>query len=430
MGNKSKIKNGSNNVVLQNCEINNAVNNYVNTSFGSVYSSLASHKNYKAIQDLLKEEMDEITKVHPLFPLFSAKWDSRLYRLVSNAETEEALNKYPKTIKEELQVDYSKYPGIDKNETIWDYAYRTQTKIEFRVLDHKEFLGDIEDPFPSIVCGNNTMLVMEPPAFPPPMKVHLLSGDSDIEIMLRRKPSIEYDVLMFGNTSSGHSFDIEISLNQKTNRMDFTIKENSDFSIENVVLREKFLANIAATKKLKLAYDNDVIIDWSIDDDSINNPLLRFANTRYNFYNSLFEIGRICNCDFEIKNISIREEDVELALLILHSLRDEWFSTKTESERFRCDYNSIHLDDKTATEKLTNKIAFEGILDGDLVLFGRRFRATKAVFVCHDAKINNIKSVRKRINKKESEILITIKSINKNQEFVKSTRFENLVFIG
>lgn len=76
-------------------------------------------------------------KTHPLFPTFSASVDSKLNKLVSTPEIEDAFKKYPKSFKGVFEIDYSKYPNINRNETPWEYAYRTQTPIDWQLKSTK-----------------------------------------------------------------------------------------------------------------------------------------------------------------------------------------------------------------------------------------------------------------------------------------------------
>ena len=424
MKNSAKIRNGSNNTILQN------VNIYNNTSplLTSTIPVLSQNKDYQMIQATLQDEMRAAKKAHPLYPLFTAKWDNSLERLVSSAETEEALKRYPKKFEEKVQIDPSKYPNINPDENIFEYAYRTQTKIECQSLGHKEFLGELEDPFPQIVSGENATLIITPPDFPPALKAHLVSGDSDLEIFIRRKPSQEYGVVALGNTSTGHGFDIDLTFSQQKEKSVFTIQANSDAKMEDIVAREKMLVNMVLTKKLIITIDNHMLAEINIGDEFLSCSLLKSAQTRYEFYSNLLIIEKNCNCTFNTNNQAISQEEFECAYLVARSLHNEWLNIEMEIEQFRCDYNSIHLSEDQ--DKTMGNVVFESSNIGEIELLGKIFRATKYINVCHDAKINNIESVRKRVKQHKKNILISIKSKEKNKKFIKSSILKDVVFVG
>ena len=421
----SKISNGSNNMVFQNTTINN------NIVLSDPLPALMMSKDYSAIQTLIQTKMQEVEQAHPLYPLFSPKWDSRLERLVSSAETEESLKRYPKRFEEKIQIDLSKYPGIHAGENIFEYSYRTQKSIEGVSLEHKEFLGDIEDPYPLIEYRDNSTICIQPPEFPPAFEAHLVSGESDVIVALRRIPSEKYGTIVLGNTSSGHGFDIQIEQDEQTRRFDFTIHVDSNTTMENVVLRERLLASMFETRKLSIIVNGDTLIEGGVDDNSANQPLLKYAKFRYEFSRALFEIEKICNCSFSTDILTIKKDDFELANIIFRSLSGNWYSVKMESYQMKCDFDRIHIEPDEQIEQLQQQnISFEAGVIGSIELLGKEFSASKLIHAFQGAQINNIKSVRKWVSKKKNNVLVSIKSAEKGKMFIRSTKLEDIKYIS
>ena len=206
--NASFAKNSSGNLAIQG---NNIYNPVICSSNNELMKMLSNAKQYEAIQAIVKDFLSAAATAHPLQPHFTAKYSSELERLISAPETEEALKKYPKTVKGTYRIDYNQFPYMDRSETPWAYAYRTQTKVELETTSYKEYLGDQEDPFPVTTYSAGMITIIEPPPFPDAVEASISSGESSIPISFRRKPCMEYGQVVFGIESlCGNGINIDL----------------------------------------------------------------------------------------------------------------------------------------------------------------------------------------------------------------------------
>ena len=57
-----------------------------------------------------------------------------------------------------------------------------------KTTKYKEYLGDIEDPFPTVSYKNRTYLSIQPPPFPEAVDAVFSSGKISVSAKLQRQP--------------------------------------------------------------------------------------------------------------------------------------------------------------------------------------------------------------------------------------------------
>ena len=119
--------NSNNNSVFQGNSFENTT--IIASSNIDVLDIAAQVGRYDIIQSQVALYLEKAKRCHPLFPEFSAKYNEEVNKLISTPETADAFRNHPKRIKGTYRLDYGSYPYMDKSETPWAYAYRTQTTV-------------------------------------------------------------------------------------------------------------------------------------------------------------------------------------------------------------------------------------------------------------------------------------------------------------
>ncbi|MBD9047728.1 MAG: hypothetical protein EGR46_02120 [Ruminococcus sp.] len=421
--NKASIgKNSNKNVILQNNTINNpTIMVHPNSD---LITTLGNAGKYDAIQDIISSQLSAAKFTHPLFPDFSAKIDPQLNKLVSTPETKDAFNKYPKRIKGTYKLDYEKYPSMDKSETPWEYAFRTQTNVELETTSYREYLGDIEDPFPVTTYSEGMFTIITPPEFPESVDASIESGNISIPIKLRRLPCLEFGKIVFGNVSTGHGFNIKFAIQKGCKKAFFNIKKTYDGSLEAQLLREKLILNMQSNN-IKIVVNDHKLMDFRVSDDELNSEIFKIAPNFIVYIENLISIQKKYDCHFDstIKEITI--DDYITSSIMSASIKNLWHLTRLKfDQELRCNYDHISKE-VFNTQKTLGKLMSE-ISVSRISLQGVNFSADSLCIVYTDAKINNAKSVIKNIEKKKNNILITIKPLDGNKYFNKYLKFKNL----
>ena len=229
----SIAKNSNYNTIIQNSNV------YIGNNTSELFATLGRCGQYSAINQIYTEYISAIKKTHPLYPIFSASPSKTLDKLVSTPETADAFEKFPKIIKGQFRIDYSKYPYMDKSETPWEYAYRTQTKVELETTAYQEYLGDIPDPFPNTEFADGMITIIGYNEFPPAVEACVVSGEISIPILLRRKPCMDFGKMIFGTEPNGSGFEISIVPYKDKVRTDFKITNIQNCDIMSRLQREK-----------------------------------------------------------------------------------------------------------------------------------------------------------------------------------------------
>ena len=422
---KSAIGNDSNhNIVIQNSN----VTNIISISPIETIELLRKNSTPEDMQRYVKSILSVAHDSHPLFPKFSATYNPDLQKLVSTPETADAFDKHPKKIKGTFLIDYEKYPYMDKSETPWEYAYRTQTNVVLDTKAYKEYLGDTEDPFPVIEYSEGMKTTIGFNEFPPAIETIVKSGNIAVSIMLRRKPSLKYGELIFGNVSSGHGFEITIHADkfQKNTTINFLKVEDCDLKTHLVC--EELLYAIYTTKKLSIIIGNFEPMNAIIDEAQLESNIFKNAKILKVYIKNLLTIEKHTNCKFNPNIGEVSFDDVENSIIIAASLEEKWRMTKLSFDNsVRCDYNNIP-DDIADCDWVNSETVVEmKVLS--INLHGESFTAEKFTIVYKDAKIKNIASVLKNKKRKKKDILLTMKPIDGKDVFYKYVRMSNITHI-
>lgn len=422
---KAKIGNHSNNnQINQNCNVSNI---FVGSSQQDVLNVLKDYKDYSRIQLLSQQFFDTAKQTHPLYPSYSAKFDPNLGRLVSTPETEEALKRYPKSAKGTAEFDYKKYPNMSKDETPWEYAYRTQTKLILKATSYQEYLGDEKDPFPTIEYQDGLLLGIEPPPFPPAVLAQVKCGDVSIPIMLRRVPCEQYKFLCFENQNPIASLDIRISIQQETNKTDITFTRKYDCDLGKQLLREKLICNLTQNR-LIIEIDSSEFLNTAIDKKAFQTDFFKSAKIFVKVIEELLFIEEKLSCKFSSKLSTVNDEDYFLILLLSASLHKKWFVQHLSFDNsIRCSYQVLSdtvFKDRTDQEELIGNTP-----DFSFCILGVTFIADNYTVRLRKARLNNEKSVRKNIKRKKEDILLTFKPSHGNDSFEKYSLLENIKVI-
>lgn len=425
--NKASVGRKSNgNAVIQNSEIYNPV---FCSSGTDLLKTMGQLGRYDLIEQHAIDYLSNLEKTHPLYPTFSAKPNGIMRQLISTPETDDAFTKYPKNIKGTFLVDHKKYPHMDKAETPWEYAYRTQTKVELKTTAYKEYLGDMEDPFPLIRHTDGMRTIIAAPEFPPAIEATIESGTIAVPVEIRRKPSLEYGKIVFGTVSRKCGFDFTLTAYDNFKKTDINIEKNATCELKAQILREKLLDEIRKTKVLKIMVGSRQLFCGTINDDDITANIFTEAATMVKYLECLSVIEKYTSCKFDLSSGDVYEYDYRAALMLASSLEGKWFTTKQDfDDTIRCDYDCISNDIFSDVSPSSN-ISFEGN-SAKLSIQGHHFSAEKIFIVFTDAKINNIASIIKSIKRKRKEILITFRPSEGKEYFYKSCKYEEIQHIS
>lgn len=423
VNNDSRIgNNSSGNTVIQGSQVYNPT--FVMGSNQEILDIAAQMGRYDLIQDQFARMLNAAKRTHPLYPEFSADYNAKLGRLVSTPETSDAFRNHPKKIKGTYRLDYSKYPHMDKSETPWAYAYRTQTSVEMDTTSYQEFLGDIEDPFPVLTYSEGMRTIIGAPEFPDAVKAIAISGDVAIPFQLRRLPCMEYGWLVFGNVSENHGFDIRIKANESENKTTITFNKIPSAELEIQLLREKLFLNMATTRKMRITVAGKDLLSFDISEQDAKMDMFAAAKPLSHHIENLLSIEQHTGCRFTPRLGDITAEDYNTARMLAASIKGEWYT-------IQCKYdNGVRANhDRIAAEILDNPD--EGAFTSEssvirLSLYDQLFTADKAYAMYRDARISNLGAVKRAVNRKRKDIRITIKSQHGKDHFMKYVRFDGL----
>ena len=418
-------RNSNHNVVIQDSTVESPV--FCNNT-PEMISILGQIGKYDIIQRQFTDFLSATKKVHPLYPDFTVKPNADLGRLVSTPETADALSKYPKKIKGTYQIDYKKYPHMSKSETPWDYAYRTQTRVELKTTAYREYLGEIEDPFPNMEYRDGMITIIGAPEFPPAVSATIQSGDTTIEIQLRRKPCLEYGKMLFGTISDEKGFDFSITAYENVVRTDFNITKVPSLDLNVQLARERLINEIGKTKQLSIKIGDKELLNATLDENELSAPMFKNAPHLIAYIENLLTIEKHTGCKFDISIGDVYTSDYRAAYILASSLEGKWHHVKTNfCDETRCDFDRI--PDDFAEEPLSSEIAVEGKVLG-ITLHGQQFSAEKYIIVYKDAKVNNVESVEKQKKRKKKNIKITFRPIAGKDEFSKFYFLEGINYIS
>lgn len=417
--NKVSISHKSdNNIVIQDSTISNPV---ICNGDLEMIEMLGKCGRYDMIQKRFIDYLAVTSKTHPLYPAFSAKPDNGLHRLVSTPETEDAFKQFPKRIEGTFHIDYEKYPDMNKFESLWEYAYRTQTSLELETTAYQEYLGDIKDPFPAVEFTDGMITVISPPEFPPAVCATISSGEISIPISLRRRPCMEYGKMVFGGLAENCEFDFEFTTFSDKKRTDFTITKIPGADLLAHLQRERLLVEMSKTKHLTVKVEPDIVMDFPLSNDGLSADIIKIAPYIASYLDSLRIIENHTSCKFDLTIGKISLDDYQTALIMAASLEGKWHRTAARFDNeFRCDYN--HISDNISDER-------EHVIETTeckISLQGQNFSADKYTAVYKEARIDNFAFIQKKRKKRKKKIPIIFKPIEGKDVFYKFCRIEGI----
>lgn len=421
--NKASIaKKSNNNIVVQDSVLNNPI---FSIGVPELFKVLGEFGQYDVLQQQVMDILSAASRTHPLYPVFSAKLNNELHKLVSTPETEDAFKKYPKRIKGTFCIDYKKYPYMDKSETPWEYAYRTQTHVELETTAYQEYLGDMKDPFPVTEYSDGMVTIISAPEFPAAVCATISSGEISIPISLRRRPCMEYGKMIFGSTSENCGFEFKLTTYKDQKRTDFTITKIPGDDLLTQLQRERLIVEMSKTKHLTVAIGQKTLIDASFKENELVADMFKVAPYMVRYLESLMVIEKHTSCKFDLTIGDVFEEDYRTALILAASLEGKWHGIKADFDgEVRCDYD--HIPDNFA-DNLSGEV--ETVIEAKVLnisLQGQCFSADKYIIVYKDARINNLASVQRNQKKRKNNILLTFRPIQGKDFFYKFYRFEGI----
>lgn len=421
--NDSRIGSNSNgNTVIQGSQVYNPT--FVLGSGQEIMGMAAQLGRYDIIQDQVTRMLEAAKRTHPLYPEFSAGYNAKLGRLVSTPETAEALRSHPKKIKGTYRLDYSKYPHMDKSETPWEYAYRTQSSVEMDTTSYQEFLGDIEDPFPVLTYAEGMTTIVSAPEFPDAVEAMVVSGDIAIPFQLRRLPYLQYGWLLFGNVSGNLGFDVRIKACEAENKITITFDKNPTAALEIQLLRERLFMNMATTRKIRITVSDVDLISIDISEQDARMDMIAAAKPLSGHIENLLSIEQYTGCRFTPNLGDITADDYHTAQILAASIRGEWYSVRGKYD------NGVRADhDRISEQILQNPDDGRFTSESSLVrisLYDQLFTADKAHAQYHDARISNFGAVKRAVSRQRKNIRIIIKPQYGKDYFLKYVRIDGL----
>ena len=428
--NNAKFSKGScGNISMQGVTLNNitAENIFYTNNADGLLDILAASKNFDAIQDYANHMFSSFARQHILYPEYIAKYDYDLNRLVSSPANDEAIKKYPPHMEGKCTIDRSQCIGIDDSETPLEYAYRTQTILTANVTSLKEYLGEFEDPYPKKnIDIESTITFIEPPAFPDAIDALVESGSVAIPILFRRKPCKDFGKVLFGNVSSGHGFEIELS--EVDDSISITIRRIPTDDLKSQLLREQLISQIIKTHKIKLIdkEEDKTIFDYTYDDRALEKPFFTMSSGLTKYIENLIFIEETLHCTFDSNVLTVNKEKKRMAFIIAASLKHSSTQEFLDfDDEVRCDYDSIGEEVLNLNgELLGTYTCVMKVLS--IELQGVYFSADDYIINYKNAKINNISSVRKAVRKKRKNIIVTMRPEKGYDKFTKTVFIKNI----
>lgn len=426
--NKASIdEKSNNNIIVQDSVLNNPTF-FISGTESEMIKTLGALGRYDDVQQHVMNMLSAASKTHPLYPVFSAKPNNELHKLVSTPETEDAFKRYPKRIKGTFRVDYKKYPYMNKSETPWEYAYRTQTQIELETTAYQEFLGDIKDPFPITEYADGMVTVISAPEFPAAVCAAITSGEISIPILLRRKPCMEYGKMIFGSTTENCGLDFKLITYKDQKKADFTITKITGCDLLAQLQRERLFVEMSKTKHLTVSIGQLPLVDTSIKEEDLAADMFNVAPYMVKYLESLILIEERTSCKFDLLIEDVLENDYRAALILVASLEGKWCWVKANFD------GEVRLNHEHIPDNIFNDAPVESeiIIECKAPIFslqGQLFSADKYTIVYRNARINNIASVRKNKKKRKKNILLTFKPIQGKDFFYKFHLLEGIHLI-
>lgn len=419
-------KNSSNNTIIQGSKMNNL--NFLIENDEEIMKLMSDTNNFDMIQKITKSRLSKAEKTHPLYPHFLAKYDSNLEKLVSTPETKEAIQKYPKHIKGSVIINRNKYSHLNPNETIWEYMYRTQTTLELETTAYKEYLGDMEDPFPTNTFQEGMITKIVPHEFPKAEPIQLICGDISLNMMIRRIPCMEYNEYSFICTTDFYGFELKITIKDNDDTSYFHLTKKGEAILQNQLVREKFINNMKSFP-ISILLQGKTIIETKINEKEKSNDLFMMAPILIKYIENLIFIENSLYCKFDSNTECIDEFSPFVAFLIATSLKNKWvLEQKNFDDTFRVKPKEIPQE--ILENNLCGKEIYSYIEDGVIELNGITFSVDKYSICYKNAQINNLPSVIKNIKRHKDEVLVTFKPYDENNYINVYSKLEGIQVIS
>ena len=313
---------------------------------------------------------------------------------------------------------------MDKSETPWAYAYRTQTMVEMDTTSYQEFLGDIEDPFPVLTYSEGMRTTIKPPEFPDAVEAVIVAGNVSIPFQLRRLPCLEYGWLTFGNVSENHGFDIRIKVCEAENKTTVNFRKILSATLETQLLREKLFLSMTSTKKVRITVDGKNLLSFDLTEKDVEKDLFAAARPFSHHIENLLLIEQHTGCKFVPRLGDISADDYNTARMLVSSIKGEWHPIRGNFD------NGVRADhDRIAAEILDEADGGEFASESTVVrlsLYDQLFTADKAYAMYRDARVSNLGAVKRAVRGKRKNIRITIKPQDGKDYFIKYVRFDGL----
>lgn len=414
------------NTIIQGSELHNPVF-LSNTS--DLIKTFGDLGQYETVEKLAMDTLSAVSSVHPLYPDFSAKPDSEMHRLLSTPETEDAFQKYPKRIKGTYRLDYSKYPYMDKSESPWEYAYRTQTKVELQTTAYQEYLGNIVDPFPITKYADGMITIIGAPAFPPAVDATIVSGEVRVQIKLRRKPCMEYGTMMFGTENpDDQGFNFNLTAYKGLEKTDVKITKVPGCALNVQLLREKLINEIRSTRSFSVYIGESVLVKATFTDNDLSAEMFAVAPRMIEYLENLIAIETYTGCQFDLSIGDVTLDDFRTAYILASSIDGKWHRIKMDyDDDIRCDYKNIPEDITADAEDSSDKVIEGKVLS--ISLQGQQFSADRYIILYHDARIDNVVEIIKKRKQRKEEIPMIFRPAEGKAFFYKYCKFEGIHLI-
>ena len=416
----------NNNTIIQNSKLESPV---FASNTPDLIKTLGDLGHYDAVEKFALGTLAAVREAHPLYPDFSAKPDEDFSQLIGTPETEDAFQKYPKKIKGTYQLDYTKYPHMDRSETPWEYAYRTQTRVELLTTAYQEYLGDMVDPFPAMKYRDGMKTIIGAPEFPPAVEATIVSGDISIPIMLRRNPCMEFGTMLFGTESGNRGFHFNLTTYKDFARTDVKITKVPDCDLRTHFKREQMISAINETKKFSVYIGSLLLVSAGFTEKDLTADMFSDAGRLVEYLGNLITIEDHTGCTFDTTIGDVTLDDFRTSYILASSLNDKWHRIKmTFDDDICCHHQNIPDDIAEDAESCADKIIDGRVLS--VSLQGQKFSADRYLILYRDARIDNINDILKQKKRRKKNIQMIFRPTNGKDFFYRYCKFEGIHHIS
>ena len=317
---------------------------------------------------------------------------------------------------------------MDKSETPWEYAYRTQTKVELQTTAYQEYLGDIVDPFPITRYADGMITIIGAPAFPPAVDATIVSGEICIPIKLRRKPCMEYGTMLFGTENPDQGFHFNLTTYKGLEKTDVKITKVPGCALKVQLLREKLINEIRITRSFSVYIGESVLVTAAFTDNDLSAEMFTSAPRMVEYLENLVTIETYTGCQFDLSIGDVTLDDFRTAYILASSLNGKWHRIKMDyDDDIHCEYKSIPEDIAADAEDISDKVIEGKVLS--ISLQGQKFSADRYIILYRDARIDNIVEITKKRKRRKKKIPMVFRPAFGKEFFYKYCKFEGIHLI-